>query len=94
VLAPYLTLFSTAAVYVDADSVLGLEAAAQAAGLRPIEGGRVTLRPFPTVTTRRLAGEEGGLRVAPWPRVYADLRETGVRGEEAAEHLREVMRGD
>ncbi|MGD0836257.1 MAG: hypothetical protein ABSB49_06400, partial [Polyangia bacterium] len=28
-----------------------------------------------------------------WPRVYADLRHTGVRGEEAAEHLREIVRG-
>ncbi len=93
-LAPYLTSLSTAEVYVDADSVLGLEAVARAAGLRPIEGGRVTLRPFPTVTTRRLASEAEGLRVPPWPRVYADLREAGVRGEEAAEHLREVMGGD
>jgi hypothetical protein len=94
VLAPYLTSISTAEVYVDTDSVLGLEAVARAAGLRPIDGGRVTIRPFPTVTTRRLANEADGLRVAPWPRVYADLREAGVRGEEAAEHLREVIRGD
>jgi len=34
-----------------------------------------------------------GIRVVPWPRVYADLRLVGVRGEDAAEHLREVMRG-
>jgi hypothetical protein len=94
VVAPYLTSFNTVEVYVDADSVLGLEGVARAAGLRAIEGGRVTLRPFPTVTTRKLASEADGLRVAPWPRVYADLREAGVRGEEAAEHLHEVMRGD
>lgn len=29
----------------------------------------------------------------PWPRVYVDLPAEGVRGEEAAEHLREVMHG-
>jgi len=34
-----------------------------------------------------------GLVFAPWPRVYTDLRQTGVRGEEAAEHLKEVMLG-
>ncbi len=62
------------------------------ADLRPIEGGRLTLRSFPTVAVRELAGEVGGLRVAPWPHVYVDLRRSGVRGEEAAEHLREVVR--
>jgi|SRR5713101_4656996 len=93
VLAPYLTSLGSAEVYIDTDSLLGLEAAAGEAGLRSIEGGRLTLRPFPTVTTRRLAGQADGLRVAPWPRVYADLRRAGVRGEEAAEHLREVMHG-
>jgi hypothetical protein len=57
----------------------------------PIEGGRLTLRPFPTVAVRRLAETIDGLRVAPWPRVYVDLLSAGVRGEEAAEHLREVI---
>ncbi len=33
-----------------------------------------------------------GLRVAPWPRLVAELRRSGVRGEEAAEHV-EVSRG-
>jgi hypothetical protein len=27
----------------------------------------------------------------PWPRVYADLRTVGVRGEDVAEHLRQEM---
>jgi hypothetical protein len=91
--APYLTSVSTADVYVGAETLPELEAAASAAALRPIDGGRLTLRPFPTVTVLRLAEEVDGLRVAPWPRIYADLRNTGVRGEEAAEHLREVRRG-
>jgi len=93
VIAPHLTTVNAADVYVDAETILGLEAAAAAAGLRPIEGGRLTLRPFPSVTARRLATRVDGLMVAPWPRVFADVRTVGVRGEEAAEHLREVMHG-
>lgn len=91
VIAPYLTSITTGEVYVAAETIAGLEAVATEAGLRPIEGGRITLLPFPTVTTRLLATARDSLRVAPWPRVYADLRTSGVRGEEAAEHLREVI---
>ncbi|MFZ5481323.1 MAG: hypothetical protein ACOZNI_31475 [Myxococcota bacterium] len=93
VLAPHLTTLGVAEVYVDADTMAGLEAVAAEARLKPIEGGRLTLRPMPTQGVRRLASEVGGLRVAPWPRVYVDLRTIGVRGEEAAEHLLEVMHG-
>ena len=92
VIAPHVTTVNAADVYVDAETILGLEAAAGAVGLRPIEGGRLTIRPFPSVTARRLATRVDGLMVAPWPRVFADVRTVGVRGEEAAEHLREVMR--
>lgn len=91
VLAPLLTSVSSVEVYVDADTVAGLEAVATSADLRSIEGGRLTLRPFPSASVRSLADEVEGLRVAPWPRVYVDLQTEGVRGEEAAEHLREVM---
>ncbi len=91
VLAPHLTTVESAVVYVDTKTMIGLEAAARVAGLEPIEGGRLTMRPFPTVTTQRLASDSNGLRVAPWPRVYVDLQGLGVRGEEAAEHLREVI---
>jgi hypothetical protein len=90
--APYLTSVTSAEVYVEAQTVVGLESIARATGLDPIDGGRLTLRPFPTIATRRLAKEVRGLRVAPWPRVFADLRTSGVRGEEAAEHLRETVR--
>lgn len=93
VIAPHLTTVNAAMVYVNADTILDLEAVAEAAGLRPIEGGRLTLRPFPTVTARRLATMVDGLWVVPWPRAYVDVRAVGVRGEDAAEHLREVVGG-
>lgn len=93
VLAPYMTSVGSADVYVDADTYSGLVNVAESAGLEIIEGGRLTLRPFPTMTTWRLATTSDDLRVAPWPRVFADLRKIGVRGEEAAEHLRGVVGG-
>ncbi len=93
VFAPYLTTVTTGEIYVDRKTIAGLEEVAAKADLLPIEGGRLTLRPFPTVTARLLAVTKNGLSLAPWPRVYADLRIVGVRGEEAAEHLREVIRG-
>ena len=93
VIAPYLTAVTHAAIYVDADTIVTLEAIAVDAGLRPIQGGRLTMKPFPTVTVKNLARKEQGLRIAPWPRIYVDLRNEGVRGEEAAEHLLEVIRG-
>jgi len=92
-LAPYLTRVGTADAYVDADTYPGLVDTAESAGLQAIEGGRLILRPLPTPTTDRLATTKEDLRVAPWPRVFADLRTIGVRGEEAAEHLREVVSG-
>ena len=45
-LAPYLGTVSTVDVYVDRSTIIGLEAVAATAGLRPIEGGRLALRPF------------------------------------------------
>lgn len=91
VMAPYLTTVGISEVYIDTSTVVGLEAAANELGLRPLKGGRLILRSMPTVSTPRLATEIEGLRVAPWPRIYVDLRNTGVRGEEAAEHLLEVI---
>lgn len=93
VLAPLLTEVPAGELYVVASGDPELHVAAREAGLEPMTGGRLTLRPFPTAASRNLASEIDGIRVAPWPRVYADLREVGVRGEEAAEHLRELSRG-
>ncbi|TVQ87820.1 MAG: hypothetical protein EA397_17800 [Deltaproteobacteria bacterium] len=93
VVAPLLTHVGACEVYVNADTLAGLASVAARAGLKPIEGGRLTLRPFPSRAVPTLASHAGGLQVAPWPRIYADLRGLGVRGEEAAEHLREVVDG-
>lgn len=93
VLAPSLTTLTSSEVYVEGKTSASLERVAARSGLRPIKGGRLVLRPFPTVTTGRLAAVKDGLRLVPWPRAYADLRVVGVRGEEAAEHLRETMHG-
>ncbi|MGE0878668.1 MAG: hypothetical protein AB7L13_07255 [Acidimicrobiia bacterium] len=90
-IAPLLTTIATVEVYVSAETIVGLEAVALAAKLKPITGGRLVLRPFPTVSANRLSTNVDGLRVAPWPRVYVDLEHAGVRGEEAAEHLKEVV---
>ena len=94
-LSPLQTQVAPMVVYVDAVGLATLAAAAVTAGVKLLEGGRLQLRPFPSPITRRLSAEVSrGLRSVPWPRAYADLRDTGVRGEEAAEHLREVMKGE
>lgn len=92
VVAPLVTSVGTADVYVVASSTPELESAAAAAGLKPIEGGRLVLSQLPTPTTLEMATVIDGLRIAPWPRLVADLRRSGVRGEEAAEHVKEVLR--
>jgi hypothetical protein len=91
VVAPLVTSVGTADVYVVGSTLAELEAAASAVGLRPIEGGRLVLSPLPTQAILALSTVVDGLRVAPWPRLVADLRRSGVRGEEAAEHLLEVV---
>lgn len=90
-LAPVLTNTSTADIYVDVHSGLELEAIARRCELRPIVGGKLRMRPFPTATSRRLATPMNGIWLCPWPRVYADLRSSGSRGEEAADHLWEEV---
>jgi len=92
VIAPFISSVAQATVYVEAKSVAELKALSENLKLRPIEGGRLTLKPFPSSATLRLTTlEDHDLRIAPWPRVYADLVKEGVRGEEAAEHLYEVI---
>lgn len=92
VLAPALTEVAPMEVYVPGRAPGDLRRAAASAGLREIEGGRLLLRPFPTP-----AGAAVTEQIAPgvisvlWPRAYADLRVADVRGEDAAEHLRQEI---
>lgn len=95
VIAPYQTQVAPMVVYLDATTLATLVAAARTAGLKTLNGGRLSLRPFPSQITRRLSTQIGpGLRSVPWPRIYADLRDSGARGEGAAEHLLEVVTRD
>jgi hypothetical protein len=91
-LAPFMTEVTPMEIYVGGKTPGDLRRAAFAAGLKEIEGGRLQLRPFPTPAGTKVTMEIGpGLRSVLWPRAYADLRTAGVRGEDAAEHLREEM---
>jgi hypothetical protein len=92
VLAPLLTEVTPIEVYVAGRTPGDLSRAADFAGLRVIDGGRLLLRPFPTPANGRVTELiRPGLVSVLWPRAYADLRTAGVRGEDAAEHLREEM---
>jgi hypothetical protein len=93
--APVMTEITPMEVYVAGKTPGDLRRILFPAGLKEIEGGRLQLRPFPTpVGTRVTAEIRPGLRSVLWPRAYADLRTVGVRGEDAAEHLREEMSRD
>lgn len=90
-LAPYLTEVDPLEIYVDARSRAELRQVGREVGLNEAAGGRLLLRPFPTPARDALVTTVGGQRLAVWPRVFSDLRTIGVRGEEAAEHLRVQM---
>ncbi|MFV8165797.1 hypothetical protein ACNQVK_27475 [Mycobacterium sp. 134] len=91
-LAPLLTEVSPLEIYVAGRTPSDLGRVAYAAGLRAMDGGRLLLRPFPTPAGDRLiTKDKDDFRSMLWPRVYADLRMTGVRGEDAADHLREEL---
>lgn len=92
VLAPTQTEIAPIEIYLPARTASDLRSCAVSAGLREMAGGRLLLRPFPTPSAATLTVTvANGLRSMLWPRVYADLRTAGVRGEDAAEHLREEM---
>lgn len=92
VLAPALTEVAPLEIYVTGRTAGDLRHVAAMAGMREIDGGRLLLRPYPTPANGAVTTEiRPGLTSVLWPRAYADLRTTGVRGEDAAEHLREEM---
>ncbi|WP_152365894.1 hypothetical protein [Microlunatus speluncae] len=90
-LAPFATQVAPLLVYIDADTHPQLVAGAELVNLSPIRGGRLALRPFPTKATAKLSEWRDGLAIVPWARCYADLMTTGVRGEDIATNLRELM---
>lgn len=84
-LAPIQTEVAPLVVYVVASSESDLHVAAAEASLAEVDGGRLVIRAFLSAATERLSSRaDGGLRCAPWPRVVADLIDSGVRGEDAA----------
>jgi hypothetical protein len=93
VLAPMQTEVAPLEIYVAGKTWSDVRRAALAAGLQEMDGGRLVLRPFPTPAganvTETITAD--GFRSVLWPRVYADLRISGVRGGDAAEHLREEI---
>jgi hypothetical protein len=92
VLAPMQTEVAPLEIYVAGKTWSDVRRAAVAAGLPEMDGGRLVLRPFPTPAGAQLTETIAeGFRSVLWPRAYADLRTSGVRGEDAAEHLREEM---
>ncbi|MBA3743378.1 hypothetical protein [Sporichthya sp.] len=91
VLAPHLSEVAPLEIYLDVKSLPELRQVAREASLSEAAGGRLLLRPFPTPARDALSTTVAGQRVATWPRVFSDLRMIGVRGEDAAEHLREQM---
>ena len=93
-LAPYLTEVDPWEMYVDGGSLGELRQIAREVGLQEEGGGRLLLRSFPTPAKDALNTDVAGQQIAAWPRVFSDLRMIGVRGEEAAEHLREQMEVD
>lgn len=91
VIAPAQTAPSPWEVCVGVATPAGLAGLAASSGLRVVEGGRLRIHPFPTAGTKALsAPTPSGVRAVPWPRAYAGLRGLGVRGDEAADALREV----
>lgn len=93
-IAPYGTQVSPLEIYFDSPSPATMTAVLSSVGLQPLEGGRLVVAPFPSEGTRHLITRVGSIPIVPWPRVYADLQHSGVRGEDMAEHLRKVMEHD
>jgi hypothetical protein len=92
VIAPALTELAPIEIYITSRTIGDLRKSAEIGGLREMDGGRILLRPFPTPASDTITNEVvPGLFSVLWPRIYADLRTVGVRGEDAAEHLREEM---
>jgi len=93
--APFVTTVPVLHIYVATDAFNDgrLNEAIVRAGLRKVnEGARVEFWPASNVALE-LAHDAAALPVASSPRLYADLRSLGGRGEEAAQHVRQELIG-
>lgn len=93
VAAPFVTTVPVIHVAVEAKALLDgrLRSAMQATKLREVdEGARVEFRAL-SAFVLSLAIEQHDLPVVSAPRLYADLRALGGRGEKAADHVREEL---
>jgi hypothetical protein len=93
--APFVTAVPVLHIYVPAETMADdrLREVMRATGLREVaEGARIEFR-VASELALALASESASLPVASAPRLYADLRALGGRGEEAAEHVREELLG-
>jgi hypothetical protein len=90
--APFATATPTLHVYVAESDFAGpLSDAIERAGLREVEeGGRVTFRAADT-RTLALAMRRDDLPVVSAPRLFADLTALGGRGQDAADHVKELL---
>lgn len=91
--APFVTTVPVLHVAVEAQALIDgrLRDAMRAAKLREVdEGARVEFRALSGFTLS-LAMKRRGVQVVSAPRLYADLRALGGRGEEAADHVREEL---
>jgi hypothetical protein len=91
--APFVTTVPVIHVAVDADALVDgrLRAAMRTAGLREVkEGARIEFLALSKFSLS-LSREIRGLAVVSPPRLYADLRTLGGRGDEAAEHVRQEL---
>lgn len=95
VAAPFVTAVPVLQIYVTTEATNDgrLRDVMKKTGLREVdEGARVEFWPTSELVLR-LAMKKRSLPIASAPRLYADLRALGGRGEEAAAHLREELIG-
>jgi hypothetical protein len=92
-LAPLATEVPTVSCYVTPDVYDRLPQTLQGTELVRVEiGARVLFHPAADAVLRQAVPTAVGLSASPI-RVYADLLDAGVRGEDAAQHLRETLIG-
>jgi len=91
--APFVTAVPVIQVAIDANALVDgrLREAMRSLGLREVkEGARIEFLAL-SAFSLSLSREFHGLPVVSPPRLYADLRALGGRGEEAAEHVRQEL---